>query len=62
MEGHMRRPIVIAIATGMVSLVASMFWQMDLNARATVANVLAKPDYVVTSNPYLPIEWLRLVW
>jgi hypothetical protein len=61
----MRRPITIAIAVTMLSLFALTFWQMGMDVTAEDAAVAAappKPEYTVTSNPYLPIQWLEPVW
>jgi hypothetical protein len=58
----MRNAIVIAIAAWMTSLFALMFWQVEAGGTAAVVEVPQKPEYAVTSNPYLPIEWLRPAW
>jgi hypothetical protein len=55
----MRRPITIAIAT--MGLVALMFW-LGMGATgkgaAVVSNPL-KPEYALTSDPYLPVRRLE---
>jgi hypothetical protein len=53
-EGHMRRPTTIAIAT--MGLIALMFW-LGMGATgkdADVVNAPLKPEYALTSDPYLP--------
>ena len=57
----MRRPITIGIAVGMTSFFALMFWQIDTIAMDPVG-VQKNPEYALTANPYLPIEWLRPAW
>jgi hypothetical protein len=54
----MQRPITIAIAFAMTSFLALMLWQGDKNATAGAAGTRPRPEYVVTSNPYLPIKRL----
>jgi hypothetical protein len=58
MEGHMRRPIIFAIAAGLMSLFALIFWQGGMSTDAAGL----KPDYGVSSNPYLPIRRLEPVY
>jgi hypothetical protein len=62
MEGHMLRPITVAIAFAMTSFLALMLWQVDRNATAGSAGARPKPEYAVTSNPYLPIKRLGPVY
>jgi len=62
MEGHMWRPIAVAIAV--MSLFALMFWKTSLDATgdAAVAGAPPQPEHTVGSNPYLPIRRLEPVW
>ena len=50
------RSITIAIAVAMTSLLAVVFWQVEVKATDAV---LQKPEYDITANPYLPVHWLR---
>jgi len=59
MEGHMQRPITIAVAFAMTSFLALMLWQVNKNA---TAGARPRPEYAVTSNPYLPIKRLGPVY
>ena len=57
----MRNLINVAIATTMASLFAVMFWAQVAAIGTAVAR--AKPEaYVVTSNPYLPIQMFEPVY
>ena len=61
----MRRPITIAIAIAIMSLLVLIFWQVvvDVTGKdAAVARVKPKPEYPITNNPYLPIQSLRPVY
>jgi hypothetical protein len=65
MEGHMRRPITIAIAVAIASLLVLMLWEvsMDIIGKdSAVATGKAKPGYPLTGNPYLPIHRLEPVY
>jgi hypothetical protein len=55
-EEFMRRSITVAIAVAMTSLLALVFWHVEVKATDTV---LQKPDYGITANSYLPIQRLR---
>jgi hypothetical protein len=52
----MRRAITIAIVVAVMSLAILIFWQV------AAASVHPKPEYVVTSAPYLPIKRLAPVY
>ena len=55
----MRRPITIAIAA--MGLIALMFW-LGMGATgkdAAVVNAPLKPEYALTSDPYLPVRRLK---
>jgi hypothetical protein len=52
----MRRAITIAIVVAVMSLAILIFWQV------AAASVRPKPEYVVTSAPYLPIKRLAPVY
>ena len=52
----MRSSIAIAMAVAMTSLLALVFWQIEVKATDTV---LQKPEYGITANSYLPIQRLR---
>ena len=55
----MRRPITIAIAA--MGLVVLMFW-LGMGATgkdAAVVNAPLKPEYALTSDPYLPVRKLE---
>ena len=58
MEGHMRRPITFAIAAGLMSLLGLIFWQGVMSTDAAGM----KPEYGVSSSPYLPIQRLEPVY
>jgi hypothetical protein len=65
MEGHMRRPITIAIAVAITSLLVLMVWEVAIDVTgkdAAVATGKAKPGYPLTGNPYLPIHRLEPVY
>jgi len=55
-EELMRRSITVAISVATTSLLALVFWQVEVKATDTV---LQKPDYAITANSYLPIQRLR---
>jgi len=55
----MQRPITIAVAFAMTSFLALMLWQVNKNA---TAGARPRPEYAVTSNPYLPIKRLGPVY
>jgi hypothetical protein len=55
-EELMRKSITIAIAVAMTSLLALVFWQVEVKATDTI---LQKPEYGITANSYLPIQRLR---
>jgi hypothetical protein len=61
MEGQMRKLVTFAIAAAMTSLFALIFWQFGMNA-TDAAGPRSKPDYAVTSAPYLPIQRLEPVY
>ena len=64
-EGHMRRPITIAIAVAITSLLVLTLWEvgMDVTGKdAAVATGKAKPGYPITGNPYLPIQRLEPIY
>jgi len=50
------RSITIAIAVAMTSLLALVFWQVEVKATDAV---LQKPEYGIAANSYLPIHRLR---
>jgi len=52
----MRRPITIAFVLAVMSLAILIFW------RVAAASVRPKPEYAVTSAPYLPIKRLAPVY
>ena len=52
----MRRSITITIVVAITSLLALVFWQVEVKATVTV---LQKPDYGIAANSYLPIHRLR---
>ena len=61
----MQRPITIAIAVAIASLLVLMVWEvaMDVTGKdAAVATGKAKSGYPVTGNPYLPIHRLEPVY
>jgi hypothetical protein len=63
-DGHMPRPIAIAVAATMLSLCAVIFWQMGMNDSAAKA-AAARPapsEYALASHQYLPIRDLEPVW
>jgi hypothetical protein len=65
MEGHMRRPITLAITIAMMSLLALIFWEVGLDVTgrdAAVATGKAKSGYPITDNPYLPIQRLEPIY
>jgi hypothetical protein len=65
MEGHMQRPITIAIAVAITSLLVLMFWEgvLDVTGKdAAVATGKAKSGYPITGNPYLPIQRLEPIY
>ena len=45
--------ITIAIAVAMTSLLAVVFWQVEVKATDAV---LQKPEYGIAANSYLPIQ------
>ena len=55
-EELMRRSITIAIAVAMTSLLALVFWQVEVKATDAI---LQKPEYGIAANSYLPIHRLR---
>jgi len=52
----MRRAVTIAIAVAVMSLAILIFWQV------AAASLHPKPEYAVTSAPYLPIKRLAPVY
>ena len=52
----MRRPIAFAITAGLMSLLGLIFWQGGISTDAAGARL--KPEYGLSSNPYLPIRRL----
>jgi hypothetical protein len=50
------KSITIAIAVAMTSLLALVFWQVEVKATDAV---LQKPEYGIAANSYLPIHRLR---
>ena len=61
----MRRPITIAIAVAITSLLVLMVWEVAIDVTgkdAAVATGKAKPGYPLTGNPYLPIHRLEPVY
>jgi hypothetical protein len=64
MEGHMRRPITLAITVAILSLLALIVWEVGLDVTGQDAAVARgkKPEYSITNNPYLPIQRLRPVY
>ena len=50
------KSITIAIAVAMTSLLAVVFWQVEVKATDAV---LQKPEYGIAANSYLPIQRLR---
>ena len=54
----MRRPITFAIAAGLMSLLGLIFWQGVMSTDAAGM----KPEYGVSSSPYLPIQPLEPVY
>jgi len=56
----MRRPIAIASAVTMMSLLALMFSEMRREATAKTAAPV--PEYVLSDHSYLPIQDLEPVW
>jgi hypothetical protein len=52
----MRKPTAIAVA--MTILFALISFQVGVTA-TDAASTQPKPDYAVTSAPYLPIRWLE---
>jgi len=58
--GYMRRPIAIASAVMMLSLLALMFSEMHREATAKTAAPV--PEYVLSDHSYLPIQDLEPVW
>jgi len=60
-EGQMRKLLAFAIAATMTSLFALIFWQFGMNA-TDAAGPRSKPDYAITSGPYLPIQGLDPVY
>ena len=55
----MRTRITIAIVVTMLSSVVLIFWN---NGVASAANPAPKPEYVLSSHDYLPIQDLEPVW
>jgi hypothetical protein len=64
MEGHMRRPIEIAITVAILSLLALIIWEVGLDVTGNDAAVARakKTEYSIPNNPYLPIQRLRPVY
>jgi len=65
MEGHLWRPITIAIAVAVSSLVVLIVWQIgeDVTGKDTaVATAKLKPGYPLTTTPYLPIQRFEPVY
>ena len=61
----MRRPITIAIAVAITSLLVLTFWEVSLDVTgkdAAVATGNAKTGYPITGNPYLPIQRLEPIY
>ena len=61
----MQRPITIAIAVAIASLLVLTFWEVAIDVTgkdAAVATGKAKPGYPLTGNPYLPIHRLEPVY
>jgi len=56
----MRRPIIFAIAAGLMSLFGLIFWQSGMSIEAAGARLI--PEYGVSSSPYLPIQRLEPVY
>jgi len=60
----MQRPITIAIAVAITSLLVLMFWEavLDVTGKDAAVARAKKPEYSITNNPYLPIQRLRPVY
>ena len=55
-DRRLMRSITIAIAVAMTSLLALVFWLVEVKATDAV---LQKPEYGIAANSYLPIQRLR---
>jgi hypothetical protein len=64
MEAHMRRPITFAITVAIMSLLALMLSEMgmDVIGRDVAKARPKRGEYIVTTNPYLPVRRLGPVW